>query len=103
MPTAPSIEADYKWTYDVRVQPVDFGSILPSGILVGSVATAVTGTDTVLQATAVTRAGGKIVDVVYWAGTGGVTYTVVLSADGNGTIGGQTWKQRVKFAVIVQA
>lgn len=106
MPTAPRIEPDYKWTYDVRVQPIDVSGILPSGILIGSVAVVAlnaSGVDdgTMLRGSAI-RAGSKIVDVVYAAGTA-QTYTVVVDINGNGQIGGQTWQQRVKFAVIVQA
>lgn len=103
MPSAARAPSVYKWAFDTAIQPIDCGAALPTGILIASVAVSVSGADSLLVADKEIRTGSKIVDVVCAAGTAGVTYTVIVDITGNGQVDGQIWKQRVKFAVIVQA
>lgn len=103
MPTAQRIAADYKHVYTVGVQPVDFGTILPSGHTLASAVVTVSGSDSVLVAATAIRTGNTIVDLVYAVGTAGVTYELALKVQSNSAIGGQTWQHQINMAVVVQA
>lgn len=107
MPDGPRFDPDTAWIGDVRVQPLDFTAILPSGILIGSVNLSVVDSAGAAVSAAVVprgyaiRTGSKIVDIVY-QGTVANSYTVIAQAVGSGAIAGLTWQQTVKGAVTIK-